>query len=288
MQDIINTVRVLSAEEVEAAGSGHPGTPLGISPVVCALYAECMKINPRNVKFFDRDRFVLSSGHASAMLYAILHCAGYDVSAEDLKNFRRYGSKTPGHPEVGVTEGVDCSTDPLGQGVANAVGMALAEKMLAARYNKPDCALIDHYTYALCGGCMMEGIENEAAGLAAVWGLGKLILIYDSNGTTIEGNTDLPLSFVFSTLNSIFVFAVAALALLSLRSVKKVYRIADTGEGRTRNKLRFEREELHTVERDMEEIKKEQDLLLKIFEDELLEDGEDSGGLPEKDAADHG
>ena len=185
-------MRVLSAEEVEAAGSGHPGTPLGIAPVVCALYAECMKINPRNAKFFDRDRFVLSSWHASAMLYAILHCTGYDVSAEDLKNFRRYGSKTPGHPEVGVTEGVDCSTGPLGQGVANAVGMALAEKMLAARYNKPNCALIDHYTYALCGdGCMMEGIENEAAGLAAVWGLGKLILIYDSNGTTIEGNTDI-------------------------------------------------------------------------------------------------
>ena len=192
MDEIIRSVRVLSAEEVEAAGSGHPGTPLGIAPAVSALFADIMKIDPSEPNFFDRDRFVLSSGHASAMLYAVLHCVGYDVSADDLKNFRQFGSITPGHPEAGLTPGVDCSTGPLGQGVANAVGMALAEKVLAARFNRSGCEIVSHYTFALCGdGCMQEGIENEAAGLAGTMKLGKLILIYDSNGITIEGGTDL-------------------------------------------------------------------------------------------------
>ena len=192
MDELIRSVRVLAAEQVEAARSGHPGTPLGIAPEAAALFADVMKIVPSEPTFFDRDRFVLSSGHASAMLYAVLHCAGYDIGADDLKHFRGYDSITPGHPEVGVTPGVDCSTGPLGQGVANAVGMALAEKIMAARYNKPDCEIVSHYTFAVCGdGCMQEGIENEAASLAGTMKLGKLILVYDSNGITIEGSTQL-------------------------------------------------------------------------------------------------
>ena len=192
MDELISSVRVLAAEQVEAARSGHPGTPLGIAPEAAALFADVMKIVPSEPSFFDRDRFVLSSGHASAMLYAVLHCVGYDIGADDLKHFRGYDSITPGHPEVGVTPGVDCSTGPLGQGVANAVGMALAEKILAARYNKPDCEIVSHYTFAVCGdGCMQEGIENEAASLAGTMKLGKLILVYDSNGITIEGSTQL-------------------------------------------------------------------------------------------------
>lgn len=189
--DAIKAIRVLSAEQVEKAKSGHPGTPLGAAPVMAALYGRTMKIDPADPSFFDRDRFVLSSGHASAMLYATLHVCGFDVTAEDLAAFRQAGSRTPGHPEVGVTAGVDCSTGPLGQGVANAVGMALAERILAAQFNRPGVRLVDHYTYAFCGdGCMMEGIENEAAGLAGLWKLGKLIVIYDSNKITIEGGTD--------------------------------------------------------------------------------------------------
>ena len=192
MDELISSVRVLAAEQVEAARSGHPGTPLGIAPEAAALFADVMKIVPSEPSFFDRDRFVLSSGHASAMLYAVLHCVGYDIGADDLKHFRGYDSITPGHPEVGVTPGVDCSTGPLGQGVANAVGMALAEKIMAARYNKPDCEIVSHYTFAVCGdGCMQEGIENEAASLAGTMKLGKLILVYDSNGITIEGSTQL-------------------------------------------------------------------------------------------------
>ena len=191
-KDLINSIRVLSAEQVEAAKSGHPGTPLGAAPVMATLFGKAMKIAPQVPEFFDRDRFVLSSGHASAMLYATLRCCGYDLKKEDLEKFRQEGSITPGHPEYGVTPGVDCSTGPLGQGVANAVGMAVAEKILAARFNKPDCVLVDHYTYALCGdGCMQEGIENEAASLAGTLKLGKLIVFYDSNGITIEGSTDI-------------------------------------------------------------------------------------------------
>lgn len=192
MDELIRSVRVLAAEQVEAARSGHPGTPLGIAPAAAALFADIMKIAPADPSFFDRDRFVLSAGHASAMLYAVLHCTGYAVGADDLRHFRQYESITPGHPEAGLTPGVDCSTGPLGQGVANAVGMALAEKILAARYNKPGCEIVSHYTFALCGdGCMQEGIENEAASLAGTMKLGKLILLYDSNGITIEGGTQL-------------------------------------------------------------------------------------------------
>ncbi len=193
--DVIKAIRILSARQVEAAGSGHPGTPLGAAPVMATLYGRFMNVVPDDPCFYDRDRFVLSSGHASAMLYSTLHICGYDVKAEDLAAFRQEGSRTPGHPEAGVTPGVDCSTGPLGQGVANAVGMALAERILSARFNRPGSTLVDHYTYAFCGdGCMMEGIENEAASLAAMWKLGKLILIYDSNGITIEGDTHISLT----------------------------------------------------------------------------------------------
>ncbi|MDE6442149.1 MAG: transketolase [Clostridia bacterium] len=191
-KDIINSIRVLSADMVEEAGSGHPGTAIGAAPIIATLFQKFMKVSPENPAFFNRDRFVLSAGHTSAMLYSILHICGYDIKKSDLPTLRKEGGILPGHPEHGLTPGVDCSTGPLGQGIANAVGMALAEKVMASRYNQKDCTLVDHYTYAFCGdGCMMEGIENEAASLAGVWKLGKLIVFYDSNGITIEGTTDI-------------------------------------------------------------------------------------------------
>ena len=194
-KDVIRSIRMLSARQVESAKSGHPGTPLGAAPVMAELYGNAMNVVPTDPEFYDRDRFVLSSGHASAMLYATLHICGFDVTEKDLSEFRQAGSRTPGHPERGVTPGVDCSTGPLGQGVANAVGMALAERIMEARFNRPGCTLVDHYTYAFCGdGCMMEGIENEAASLAGLWKLGRLIVIYDSNGITIEGDTHISLT----------------------------------------------------------------------------------------------
>ena len=188
LKTVIDTVRVLSADMIEKAKSGHPGTPLGAAPVVSALYGEHLKHNPKNPSFFDRDRFVLSAGHASAMLYSILHLCGYNIAKEDLASFRQLRSKLPAHPEYGITPGVETSTGPLGQGVGNAVGLALAEKVLAAKFNKDDVKLIDHYTYAFCGdGCMMEGLSYEACALAGAWGLDKLIVIYDKNNITIEG-----------------------------------------------------------------------------------------------------
>lgn len=190
-QKSINTLRALSVEEIEKANSGHPGICLGSAPIVYALYGEIMNYNPKNSSFVNRDRFVLSAGHGSALLYAVLHMFGFKVSKTDLMNFRQYGSVTPGHPEYGVTDGVEVSTGPLGQGIANAVGMALAESMLASKYNKPGYKIVDHYTYALCGdGCMQEGIENEAASFAGTNKLGKLIVFYDKNNITIEGKID--------------------------------------------------------------------------------------------------
>ena len=163
----INTLRVLSSEAIEKAKSGHPGICLGAAPIGFTLFAKHLKHNPKDPAFFDRDRFVLSAGHGSALLYSLFHVFGYGLTKEDLMRFRQHTSKTPGHPEYGVTAGVEVSTGPLGQGVANAVGFALAERVLARRFNKPDCTIVDHYTYALCGdGCMMEGIENEAASFA--------------------------------------------------------------------------------------------------------------------------
>ena len=188
----VSTVRVLCADAIEKAKSGHPGICLGAAPMAYTLFSRHLKHNPKNPAFFDRDRFVLSAGHGSMLLYSLLHLFGYGLTKEDLMRFRQHTSKTPGHPEYGVTSGVEVSTGPLGQGIANAVGFALAERILADKFNKPDCTIVDHYTYALCGdGCMMEGIENEAASLAGTLKLGKLIVLYDSNRITIEGSTDL-------------------------------------------------------------------------------------------------
>ncbi len=192
---VINTIRLLCAETVEKAKSGHPGLPMGSAPTAYAIWGKAMKHNPLNPNWLDRDRFVLSAGHASSLLYSLLHLFGYDLSLEDLKNFRQLDSKTPGHPEYKHTVGVEVTTGPLGQGVANAVGMAWAENYIAAKFNKPNYPIVDHYTYALCGdGCMMEGISSEAASLAGTLGLGKLILFYDSNNITIEGSTDIAFS----------------------------------------------------------------------------------------------
>ena len=188
----VQTLRFLAADEVEKAKSGHPGFPLGTAPLMFTFWDKFMRYNPADPKWFNRDRFVLSPGHGSALLYAMLHLAGYDVSLDDLKNFRQWGSRTPGHPEFGVTPGVDVSTGPLGHGFAMGVGMALAESMLAARYNKPDFPVIDHYTYGLVSdGDLMEGVASEAASLAGTLGLGKLIYMYDDNKITIEGSTDI-------------------------------------------------------------------------------------------------
>jgi len=188
----INTIRVLSAEGVQKANSGHPGLPLGCAPMAYTLWAKQMKHNPKNPKWEDRDRFVLSAGHGSMLIYSLLNIFGYDVSIEDIKNFRQFGSKTPGHPEYMHTDGVETTTGPLGQGICNAVGMAISESYLAEKFNKPDYKVIDHYAYAIAGdGCLMEGISSEACSLAGTLGLGKLILMYDSNNISIEGDTDI-------------------------------------------------------------------------------------------------
>lgn len=190
-QKTINTIRVLAAEAVQAANSGHPGLPLGSAPMAYTLWAN-MAHNPKNPKWENRDRFVLSAGHGSALLYSLLHVFNYGLTADDLKNFRQEGSLTPGHPEYGHTVGVEATTGPLGQGIAMAVGMAMAEKHLSAEFNKEGYPIVDHYTYALVGdGCLMEGISYEAAALAGTLGLGKLIVLYDSNNITIEGNTNI-------------------------------------------------------------------------------------------------
>ena len=188
----VNAIRVLSAESVEKAKSGHPGMPLGAAPIAYELWVRHMKHNPADPDWADRDRFVLSSGHASALLYSLLHLFGYGLTMEDMRQFRQLGSLTPGHPEYGHTAGVEATTGPLGSGVAMAVGMAMAEAHLAEVFNKPGYPVVDHYTYALCGdGCMMEGISSESLSLAGTLGLQKLIVIYDSNRITIEGSTDL-------------------------------------------------------------------------------------------------
>lgn len=188
----VNTIRFLSAEAIQKANSGHPGLPLGAAPATYALWAKEMKHNPANPVWADRDRFILSAGHGSAMLYSLLHLFGYGLTIEDLKQFRQNGSLTPGHPEYKLTKGVEITTGPLGQGIANAVGFALAEKHLAAKFNTPEYNIVDHYTFVMCGdGCLMEGVSSEAASLAATMGLSKLILLYDSNNITIEGNTDI-------------------------------------------------------------------------------------------------
>ena len=187
----INTIRALSIDAIDKANSGHPGLPLGMAPVGYTLFANQLKFNPANPKFDNRDRFILSAGHGSMLNYSLLHIFGYNLPMEQIQNFRQEGSICTGHPEVGVCPGVETTTGPLGQGIANAVGMAIAEARLAEKFNKEGFKIVDHYTYALCGdGCMQEGIENEAASLAGTLGLGKLIVLYDDNDITIEGNTD--------------------------------------------------------------------------------------------------
>jgi transketolase len=188
----VNLIRVLSAESVQQANSGHPGLPMGAAPMAYVLWSRFLKHNPANPKWADRDRFVLSAGHGSMLLYSLLFLTGYDLTLDDLKAFRQWGSKTPGHPEYGHTPGVETTTGPLGQGLANAVGLAMAETFLAARYNRPGFPVVDHYTYALVSdGDLMEGVSHEAASLAGHLKLGKLICLYDDNHISIEGSTDL-------------------------------------------------------------------------------------------------
>lgn len=191
-QKTINTIRTLAVDTVQKANSGHPGAPMGMAAMAYAVWADAMCHNPKDPQWQNRDRFVLSNGHASALLYSLLHLFGYGLTMDDLKNFRQWGSKTPGHPEYRHTPGVETTTGPLGQGIANAVGFAIAETMLAAKFNKPEFPVVDHRVYAFCGdGCMMEGIASEAAALAGTMKLGKLTLLYDDNDISIEGNTDI-------------------------------------------------------------------------------------------------
>ena len=186
------SIRSLSMDAIQKANSGHPGLPLGAAEAAAVLYGEIMKHNPANSKWADRDRFVLSAGHGSMLLYSILHLAGYKVSMDDIKNFRQVGSKCPGHPEFGDTDGVECTGGPLGQGVSMAVGMAVAEQMLAAKFNTPKHKIVDHYTYSLVGeGCLQEGVASEACSLAGNLKLGKLIVFYDQNKISIDGCTDI-------------------------------------------------------------------------------------------------
>jgi len=186
-----NAIRALSMDAVQKANSGHPGMPMGMADMAVALWAGHLKHNPDNPMWADRDRFVVSNGHGSMLLYSLLHLSGYGLPMDELKNFRQLHSKTPGHPEYGMTPGVETTTGPLGQGISNAVGLALAERLLAAQFNKPDLEIVDHNTFVFLGdGCLMEGISHEACSLAGVWGLSKLIALYDDNGISIDGQVD--------------------------------------------------------------------------------------------------
>src|SRR5512139_1621617 len=188
----INTIRFLSADAVQKANSGHPGLPMGAASLAFTLWTRHLRFNPRNPHWPGRDRFILSGGHGSMLLYSLLYLTGYDLTLDDLKNFRQWASRTPGHPERGLTPGVEVTTGPLGQGFGNGVGMAIAEAFLAARYNRPGYKIIDHYTYGLVSdGDLMEGVAAEAASLAGHLQLGKLIYLYDDNRISIEGSTDI-------------------------------------------------------------------------------------------------
>jgi transketolase len=189
--DVVNAIRALAMDAVQKANSGHPGMPMGMAEIAETLWRHYLRHNPKNPHWPDRDRFVLSNGHGSMLQYALLHLTGYDLPMEELRNFRQLHSKTPGHPEVGITPGVETTTGPLGQGLANAVGFAIAEKLLAAEFNRPGHAIVDHFTYVFVGdGCLMEGISHEVSSLAGVLGLGKLIVLYDDNGISIDGKVD--------------------------------------------------------------------------------------------------
>ena len=190
-RELANAIRALSMDAVQKAKSGHPGAPMGMADIAEVLWNDFLKHNPSNPHWFDRDRFVLSNGHGSMLLYSLLHLSGYDVSIDDIKNFRQLDSKTAGHPELGYCPGVETTTGPLGQGITNAVGMAIAEKVLAAQFNRDGHEVVDHYTYAFMGdGCLMEGISHEACSLAGTLGLGKLIAFYDDNGISIDGEVE--------------------------------------------------------------------------------------------------
>ena len=191
----IATIRSLGIDMINKANSGHPGMVLGSAPALYTLFTKELKVFPKESDWFNRDRFVLASGHASSLLYSLLHLSGYDLTMDDLKQFRQWESRTPGHPEIEITDGVDASSGPLGQGIPTAVGMAMAERFLADRYNKEEFEVVDHYSYALCGdGDMQEGVTYEAASLAGHLSLGKLIVLYDSNRVTLDG----PLDYSFS------------------------------------------------------------------------------------------
>lgn len=190
-RECANAIRALSIDAIEKAGSGHPGAPLGMADMAEALWRHELRHNPADPAWPDRDRFVLSNGHASMLLYSLLHLTGYELPLDEIKNFRQLKSRTPGHPERGVTPGVEMTTGPLGQGIASAVGMALAEELLAAHFNRPGFEVMNHYTWAFCGdGCLMEGVSHEACSLAGVWQLGKLVVFYDANGVSIDGRID--------------------------------------------------------------------------------------------------
>ncbi|MEO9103030.1 MAG: thiamine pyrophosphate-dependent enzyme, partial [Burkholderiaceae bacterium] len=187
-QMMASAIRALAMDAVQKANSGHPGAPMGMADMAVALWGRHLKHSPTNPHWFDRDRFVLSNGHGSMLLYALLHLTGYDLPVEELKNFRQLHSKTAGHPEYGITPGVETTTGPLGQGLANAVGLALSEKLLAAEFNRDGHNVVDHHTYVFFGdGCLMEGISHEVASLAGAWKLDKLIALYDDNGISIDG-----------------------------------------------------------------------------------------------------
>jgi len=191
----INTIRTLSIDAVQQAKSGHPGAPMALAPLAYVLWTRLLRYNPQNPQWFDRDRFVLSNGHASMLLYAVLYLTGYDITLDDIRNFRQWQSKTPGHPEHGITPGVETTNGPLGQGLMNAVGMAMAEAHLASVFNRAGHGIVDHYTYVFCGdGDLMEGASHEAASLAGHLGLGKLSCVFDDNHISIEGGTELACS----------------------------------------------------------------------------------------------
>ena len=188
---LANAIRALAMDAVQQANSGHPGAPMGMAEMAQALFTRHLRHNPADPAWANRDRFVLSNGHASMLLYAVLHLTGYDLPMDDLRNFRQLHSRTPGHPEVGVAPGVETTTGPLGQGLANAVGMALAEALLAAEFNRPGHTLVDHHTYAFVGdGCLMEGISHEVCSLAGTLRLSKLVVLYDENGISIDGKVE--------------------------------------------------------------------------------------------------
>src|SRR6476660_9620115 len=191
----IDTIRTLSMDAVQKANSGHPGTPMALAPIAYVLYTRVMRHNPQNATWWDRDRFVLSAGHASMLLYSMLYLTGYGLTLDDIKNFRQLGSPTAGHPEYGHAAGIETTTGPLGQGISNSVGLALAERMLADRFNKPGHQIVDHYTYTIASdGDMQEGVQSEAASIAGHPGLGRLIAFYDDNHISIEGDTALSFS----------------------------------------------------------------------------------------------